>query len=168
MLELLELLELLLFELLISVELLSVSETLELLETLELSTELETPELCTELLVVKELTALELCVEEDVKLASTLITVAPEVSDAVLHPVRAAHIISDSAAAKNLDLPFIEHHSILFQLVLNDRARVCRAMTDLGIVAVKAVVVDNGGFGCGLFLRVHRVADTHDLSRNSE
>lgn len=116
MLDVLELLELTLseelLELLISGELLSVTERLGLLETLdEPLSELETPELCTELLAV-----LELCVEEDVSLASTLITVAPDVSDVALQPVRFAHITkSDSAAAKNLDFLFIDTTQLPFK-----------------------------------------------------
>ena len=132
----------------------------------KLLSELETLEFCTELL-----TALELCGEEDVSLTLTLITVAPEVSDVLLQPVTFAHIIkSDSAAAKNLDFLFIIDHSIkiVFQLISDDCARVCRAMTDLRIVAVKAVVVYFGSLGRGLLFREHRVTKPHDLARNTE
>lgn len=102
-------------ELMLAEELLSVSKTLELLPTVD-TPEFDVPELV--LFAVLELcvllTVLELCGEE-VLLTSTLITLAPpEVSGVFLHPVRPAHIISDSAAAKNLNLLFIYHYSIIF------------------------------------------------------
>ena len=104
-------------ELLISEELLSGVDTSELLT---LSDELSIVEktLLEKLLTEEPLTALtvsELCMADDpALLAPTLITVlVPELSGALLHPVRPAHIItSDSAAAKNLDFLFINYHSI--------------------------------------------------------
>ena len=190
-LELLELLELLLsgVDTLVTEELLSSVDTSGLLKTLELSGT-ETPELlealllekllsvvdalelCAELLAEELLTVPELCEENAAELTSTLITVlAPEVSEALLHPVRFTHIImSDSAAAKNSDFLFIYYHSIMivFQTVLNDRARVCRVTADLRRVTVKAVVVDHGSFGCGFLFREYRIADAHDLARDTE
>lgn len=76
-------------------------------------------ELCTELLVEELLTVLELCGEEDTVLVLTLITVLalPEVSDVFLQPVKLAHIIiSDSAAAKNLDFLFIVTTQLPFKI----------------------------------------------------
>ena len=103
--ELLELVELVELETLDTLELLSEEETLvllveellvELVELVVLDT-LELVELLTEELV--------LCEEELLSPMKTLFTeLSPEV---LLHPAIPHNITSDSAAAKNLDLPFI-------------------------------------------------------------